>query len=82
MKTVDQIASRKNELALWLLSLDDESELRKVEALMAECHGAAQLTGPIPEEDLKMIAQGEADIAAGRYLTQGEFRALVERHYY
>jgi hypothetical protein len=37
MKTLDQIAFRKNELAVWLLSLEDERELAKVEALMAEC---------------------------------------------
>ncbi len=41
---------------------------------MAECLGAVQAIGPIPEKDLHMITQGEADFDAGRYLTQGEFK--------
>ena len=72
MKTLDQIALRKNELALWLLNLEDEKVLQKVEAMMEECIGSVEPKGPIPDEDLRMIAQGEADIDAGRYLRAGK----------
>lgn len=80
MKTLDPIARRKNEFALWLLNLEDEKVLQKVEALMEECLELVKPTGPIPDEDLRMIAQGEADIDSGRYLTQGEFREKYARY--
>ena len=48
--------------------------LQKVEALLEECLRLVEPKGQIPNEDLRMIAQGEADIDAGRNLTQAQFR--------
>ncbi len=72
MKVIETIADRKLELAQWLLSLDDEVLISQIEGLMQAAMSEHDWYDELSEIEKAELDEADADIAAGRVLTNAQ----------
>jgi hypothetical protein len=80
MKRKGTLSDRKLELVQWLLALENETMLSKIEALVCILVSEEHADGVIPELHLNSICKGDADSAADRVISLEEFRAKYARY--
>jgi hypothetical protein len=80
MKSSERHLDRKLEIVNWLFRQDDDGIVAQFEALVAQLQEAKQTPVDVPKEHLEAIARGDADIAAGNFVSLADFKKKYARY--
>lgn len=80
MKTTDHNLDRKLEIINWLFRQDDDNVVAQFEALVQKLQSVSQPSVIVPEDHFEAIARGDADIAAGNFVSFADFKKKYARY--